>query len=912
MPFDAREVIARIVDGSRFSEFKPLYGATLVCGWAHVHGYPVGILANNGILFSESADKGAQFIQLCNQIDMPLLFLQNITGFMVGKKVEQEGIIKHGAKLINAVSNSTVPAITIMTGASYGAGNYAMSGRAYDPRFLFTWPNHRIAVMGGKQLAGVLDIIQREAAAKKGETVDEQRLGVMQGDDRGADRQRVDRSSRPRACGTTASSIRATRARWSRSRCRPPYNRDRSAGRRAGASSATEAGRRSRDDAMNVRRIHRVLVANRGEIARRVMRTCRAHGHRDRRGVLRRRRGRAARARRRRGGAHRPAAGARVLPRDRADPRRGPRTGADAVHPGYGFLSENAAFAEACASRRARLHRPEPRGDPSDGIEAGGEAARHAAGVPVVPGYDGEDQTPAVLAAKAVEVGFPVLLKASAGGGGKGMRVVHGRERARRRRSSRRGARRRARSATVRSSSRSYVERPRHVEIQILGDHHGNLLHLFERECSIQRRHQKIVEECPSPALTTTLRREMGDAAVRVGRAIGYANAGTVEFILAEDGSFYFLEVNTRLQVEHPVTELVTGLDLVREQIRVARGEALGFGQDDLRMTGAAIECRLYAEDPADGFLPQSGTIVDYHVPHAEGLRVDSGVEAGSAVSIHYDPMLAKVVTHGSDRHEARERMVRALEAMSVQGIATNRGFLIDVLRHPAFVAGDLHTHFIEQHMAAALAREADPTAVRRASIAAALASHEERRRHAPPPHVPSGFRFGDKPWQRADYDASSGLVSVEYRRVGREELEVRVDGVVSSVTLVSVDGPTVVVEEDGVRTSCRVVRRGARLYVHAGGYDASFVERPRFPPPGAGALPGGCAAPMPGKVVSVEVAEGDSVAEGQVMLVMEAMKMEHSVKAPSAGRVAEVRVAPGDQVDADQVLVVVAQHDAG
>jgi acetyl/propionyl-CoA carboxylase alpha subunit len=389
--------------------------------------------------------------------------------------------------------------------------------------------------------------------------------------------------------------------------------------------------------------IQKILVANRGEIARRIIRTCRKMGiatvavyseadadmpfvaEADEAVLLG------------------PAPSSESYLRIDKILEAAALTNSDAIHPGYGFLAENAAFAEACASANVIFIGPTPDAIRSMGSKREAKALVGKAGVSVIPGYDGASQDPKDLAKEALEIGFPVLLKASAGGGGKGMKLV----------------REEAESAAREGQSsfgdgtllvEKYIDDPRHVEIQILGDSHGNLIHLNERECSIQRRHQKIIEETPSPALDTALRNAMGEAAVLCGKAINYQNAGTVEFILAPDRSFYFLEVNTRLQVEHPVTECVTGLDLVEEQILIAQGEALRMSQEGVRFEGAAIEVRLYAEDPAAGFLPQSGKVVDWDLPPAEGLRVDSGVEAGSEVGIHYDPMLAKIITSGENR----------------------------------------------------------------------------------------------------------------------------------------------------------------------------------------------------------------------------------------------------------------------
>ncbi|MFW6087783.1 MAG: biotin/lipoyl-containing protein, partial [Myxococcota bacterium] len=457
-----------------------------------------------------------------------------------------------------------------------------------------------------------------------------------------------------------------------------------------------------------------------------------------------------------------------------------------------------------------------------------------------------------------------------------------------------------------------YIESPRHVEIQILGDGHGNLVHLFERECSIQRRHQKIIEESPSPALDPALRAKMGEAAVKVGQAIGYRNAGTVEFILAADGSFYFLEVNTRLQVEHPVTECVTGVDLVRQQIRVARGEELGFGQDEITMKGAAVEVRIYAEDPANGFLPQSGPIVDWHLPAMDGLREDGGVETGTQVGIHYDPMLAKIITYDHDRTGAVARMVRALESMSVQGITTNRGFLLKVLAHPQFEAGRFDTHFIETHMKDELGVELPAEVVRRAAVVATLADHERRRMCNPTlRHVPSGWR--NNPWapQWVEYEGPEGDLRVEYWNRGRGTFECTVGEWTGEVRLVSCDRERedafeVRVEEQGLRHRMRAVRSGGVWHLQGLAGAVMLVEKPRFPDPSAELVAGACVAPMPGKIIQLRVEEGRNVEQGDVLMVMEAMKMEHTVAAPTDGTVSKVHVAEGEQVDGGAILAVI------
>ena len=584
-------------------------------------------------------------------------------------------------------------------------------------------------------------------------------------------------------------------------------------------------------------------------------------------------------------------------------------TGSDAIHPGYGFLAENAAFAEACADAGVIFIGPTADAIRAMGSKREAKALVSKAGVPVIPGYDGADQDPGVLAKKAVEVGFPVLLKASAGGGGKGMKLV--REEA-------------GLSDAIASAAREgqssfgdgtllvekYIDDPRHVEIQILGDSHGNLIHLNERECSIQRRHQKIIEEAPSPALDAALRNKMGEAAVLCGKAIGYQNAGTVEFILAPDRSFYFLEVNTRLQVEHPITECLTGLDLVEEQIRVAQGEELRTTQEAVRFEGAAVEVRLYAEDPSAGFLPQSGKVVDWDLPPVEGLRVDSGVETGSEVGIHYDPMLAKIITSGETRDIALQRMRRALRSLSVQGLKTNREFLLRVLDHPAFVAAEIDTHFIERHLGDGLTDESAEVDATRAAVVAALAEQQQRDLDRElVPNVPSGWRNNYHSPQWVEYTVGERDLRVEYRHLGDDHFSVWLDGEERDLRVVSWEEPYLVFEDGRHRQRARVIFDGARVFVHSPSFDAALQRKPRFPDKSLAIPAGGCIAPMPGKVIELRVAEGDTVQAGQVLLIMEAMKMEHTVTAPHDGSVTTVSVAAGDQVDADALLAVVEQQ---
>jgi len=373
-------------------------------------------------------------------------------------------------------------------------------------------------------------------------------------------------------------------------------------------------------------------------------------------------------------------------------------SGADAIHPGYGFLSENPAFAEACAAHGVQFIGPGPAAMRALGSKATAREIAGQAGVPVIPGVDGAQLDDAALQQAAEELGYPVLIKASAGGGGKGMRVVHDP-------ADFAGALHQARNEAVSSFGsdhilvEKYFAEVRHVEVQVLGDQHGHIVHLFERECSVQRRHQKIIEETPSPIVTPELREAMCRAALRLAEAVGYVSAGTVEFMVTPERAFYFLEMNTRLQVEHPITEAVTGIDLAAWQIRLAAGEALTFTQDDLLQRGHALECRLYAEDPANNFLPSIGDIAFYRAPAGPGIRVDDGIETGTTVSPYYDPMLGKIITWGDDRPEAIRKMVRALQDTVVLGVTTNISYLLDILAHPASLAGDVSTRFLDEHL---------------------------------------------------------------------------------------------------------------------------------------------------------------------------------------------------------------------
>ena len=593
------------------------------------------------------------------------------------------------------------------------------------------------------------------------------------------------------------------------------------------------------------------------------------------------------------------------------------RTGADAVHPGYGFLSENTAFADAVVKAGMRWVGPSSAAIAAMGDKLSAKRIIEEANVPTLSAIElkaGED-----LGAAAEQIGYPVLVKASAGGGGRGMRVV---ESPADLEEAVAGARREAGAAF--GDDTLFLERwvtsARHVEIQILGDNFGNVVHLFERECSIQRRHQKIIEEAPSPALDGALRARMGEAAVSAARQIGYSSAGTVEFLL--DGQdFWFLEVNTRLQVEHPVTEevvrlsrtamgqqIVDRLDLVREQLRIAEGETLGYAQADLAIDGHAIEARLYAEDPDRDFLPAPGTLVEWSP--APGVRFDSGVESGSEVSQEFDPMIAKVIAHAPTRREAAAKLARALERTRLQGLRNNRDFLVATLRHPAFLAGDTTTDFIER---ASPDRKRQLAGQDRADaiIAAAMYAQEKRRALAKTlGGFPSGWRNSRMPPERTTYRIGDDEIRLEYRSLRNGSFAMRIGEDEWSVVVCRAERGEVDLVIDGRRVQMSVSAAGENWLVHGPSGDAEFEELPRLPVPGALDIKGGLTAPMPGNVLATHVGVGDSVRAGQLLLVLEAMKMQHRITAPFDGAVTELHVAEGDQVDNGALLVMLEEQD--
>lgn len=576
------------------------------------------------------------------------------------------------------------------------------------------------------------------------------------------------------------------------------------------------------------------------------------------------------------------------------------RSAAQAVHPGYGFLSENAGFARAVLDAGLRWIGPSPEVIGLMGDKLSAKRLMSEAGVPTLPAIEIDAATD--VPAAAAGIGYPVLVKAAAGGGGRGMRVV---EQQAGLADAVAGARREAASSFGDDTVflEKWLDSSRHVEMQIIGDNHGNLVHCFERECSIQRRHQKIIEEAPSPAVTPALRRQLGDAAIAAAQKLGYTSAGTVEFLVS-GSEFWFLEVNARLQVEHPVTEEIIGHDLVREQIRIAEGEALSFTQDDLAIAGHAIEARLYAEDPENGFLPSPGTVVAWEPAAASGARFDSGVESGSVISTDFDPMIAKVIAHAPTRREAAARLARALETTRIQGLVTNRDFLVAVLRTPQYLAGDTATDFIDR-VNPQRRRPTGRDELIEAAVAAALEAQARRRARARVYRsIPTGWRNSSMPMERLHFKAGDADLHIEYqaRRDGR--FRVVTDGDARLVTAFACGDGRVDMDIDGRRLAFAVDRHGDTWLVHGYRGGIELVEQPRYPVPGLDLSSGGLLAPMPGAVLATGVSAGDAVTKGQLLLVLEAMKMEHRITAPRDGTVGDLHVAVGDQVENGQLLV--------
>jgi 3-methylcrotonyl-CoA carboxylase alpha subunit len=557
------------------------------------------------------------------------------------------------------------------------------------------------------------------------------------------------------------------------------------------------------------------------------------------------------------------------------------RCGAKAIHPGYGFLSENADFAQACADAGVTFIGPPPQAIRAMGDKSAAKDAMEKAGVATLPGYHGSGQADELLRSQATHIGYPVMIKASAGGGGKGMRAVPapGEFDA-----ALAACRREAKSAfgDDRVLIERYLERPRHIEIQVFADREGDCVHLFERDCSVQRRHQKVMEEAPAPGMTEQRRREMGGAAVAAAKAVGYVGAGTVEFIVDRAGSFYFMEMNTRLQVEHPVTEMITGLDLVEWQLRVAAGEPLPAKQDGLRIDGHALEARVYAEDPSRDFLPGTGRIVHFLAPaESRQVRVDTGVRAGDTVTPHYDAMIAKLVVHDRDRGQALARLSAALGEFEVAGPVTNLDFLRRLARCRAFIEGEVDTGLLGRHDAELLAPPGPPS---KAALALAAVSVQlGRAGRMSPWSLADGWRLGEREPGVIAFHERGAIHEVDTGGVleGKREADGRLSAKI-----------------DGRRVLGRIVRSGNRIEVFLSGEHRSFELHDALwqnfeAAPHSGSL----AAPLPGRIAAVLVEAGAKVEPGTPLLVLEAMKMEHTISAPARGTVTAVRCRAGDQV---------------
>jgi 3-methylcrotonyl-CoA carboxylase alpha subunit len=655
--------------------------------------------------------------------------------------------------------------------------------------------------------------------------------------------------------------------------------------------------------------MQKLLIANRGEIARRIIRTCDAmniatvavYSDAD-------------------AGAPYVREATQAMAIGAADTRpyldadkiiaAAKRTGADAIHPGYGFLSENADFAKAVRKAGLIFVGPPETAMRVMALKDSAKSAMKKAGVPITPGYQGTDQSLVRLQRAAEGVGFPLLIKAVAGGGGKGMRAVQD---ASELQDALMAAQREGQSSFGNSGVmlEKLIQRPRHVEVQVFADSHGNVVHLFERDCSLQRRHQKVIEEAPAPGLSDRLRHTLGIAAATAAHAIGYEGAGTVEFILdldnvdAEgDPAFYFMEMNTRLQVEHPVTEAITGHDLVEWQIRVARGEMLPANQDALTVTGHAVEARLYAEDAEGGFLPSTGTLSRLQFGSGAGVRIDTGVETGSRIGLDYDPMIAKVIAWGPTRGAAIDRLVAALDGTVVEGLKSNRAFLARLAHHPAFRAGEVDTGFIGRHAEALAPASAVPEVAllmaalalvipEPAPLAASVATSVFGR---------SGFRLNLDQERSVRLWNGDALHGVTLRPVADRW---RVAGLESFAEIGGArHGAVITIDAGGVLVSGTVIIGEASLEVRMAGQTFRLGTRPPHKDAVAGLSDGRINAPMPGRVLAVDVTPGQAVAAGDRLLVLEAMKMEHRILARAAGTIGAVHIAVGDQV-ADGMLLV-------
>ncbi|MDZ7888294.1 MAG: acetyl/propionyl/methylcrotonyl-CoA carboxylase subunit alpha [Pseudomonas sp.] len=589
------------------------------------------------------------------------------------------------------------------------------------------------------------------------------------------------------------------------------------------------------------------------------------------------------------------------------------KTGADAIHPGYGFLSENADFARACEAAGIVFIGPTVEAIHLMGSKRLSKIAMLAAGVPCIPGYEGAAQDEDTLIREAGRIGYPLMIKASAGGGGRGMRLVH---EASELAEQIRTARSEAQNAF--GSGELILERavikPRHVEIQVFGDQLGNIVYLGERDCSVQRRHQKVVEEAPCPVMTPTLRQAMGEAAVKAAASVNYVGAGTVEFLLDQSGEFFFLEMNTRLQVEHPVTELITGQDLVAWQIRAAAGQPLPLQQDEIRLTGHAMEVRLYAEDAAHNFLPQTGQVLRWEPEMLDGVRIDHGLVEGQEISPFYDPMLAKIIAYGATRDDARRKLVRAVEECVLLGVNGNQRFLANLLANPEFASGNATTAFIAEHFNADPSLTAQAPAASELAIAAALLYQQSANARAHQRELAGWRSAGSAPWQfTLKHGEQKHRVNLEVQVAGSQpRLLATVGDTQISLTLLASDGRWLTLELDGIRRRIAYQQQGEQLWLYGHYGNLELLDVTHEPAGGQNAASSGAVkAPMDGAIVDVLVSEGERVSKGQLLVVLEAMKMEHPMKAGVDGTVRRIGISKGDQVKNRQLLVEIEADPA-
>ncbi len=661
---------------------------------------------------------------------------------------------------------------------------------------------------------------------------------------------------------------------------------------------------------MNMKSINTILIANRGEIASRIMHTCKKMGitcvavysEADKNAPFVRQADVAIHI-----GDPEPIQS--YLDQDKII-KAALRSGADAIHPGYGFLSENASFARRCADEGIIFIGPKPEAIAAMGSKSQAKAIMEESGVPVIPGYKGKDQSDATLKSEALKVGFPLLLKATAGGGGKGMRIVYEEKEIPKAIIS---AKREAKSAFGNDELliEKYIESGRHIEFQIFGDQQGNVIHLLERECSIQRRYQKVIEESPSPIMTKELREVMGKAAVSAAKALEYDNAGTVEFIYDDQtGKFYFLEVNTRLQVEHPVTEAITGLDIVQMQIESAQGLSLQVNQQDVVSNGYAIEARLYAEDPSNNFAPVTGTVYKFDFPNVQGLRVESAIKSGSNISMFYDPMIAKIIVKDKNRQTAHSKLKYVLQHLICLGTITNQGFLQALLRHKDFSVGKYNTHFIDEHIDLSQINNLAETYIEEVAIASTLYGWSQREKSRKTlGSIPSGWRNSFYEYQREVFFIHEQKITVRYRYID-ESFTFFIEEKERTASIVDINSENVRLNIDGLQKDYSVINIVNDYFVHSASIgNVLITKQDRFPVREKEKINGGYEAPIPSQIVKIHVSPGDQIKEGDPLVVISSMKMETHISANQDGTIEEVYVEEGNSVEAGFLLLKINEN---